>query len=82
MREVLNNNTLSLKAKGLYAIICLNTFDSITLDKLCEYSSDGRDSTTNARKQLVKHGYLKNERIRKDGKFCGGKWVLSNEISE
>lgn len=69
----LEDKTLSLKAKGLYAMIeFYNAIPNFTLYKsyLCSMCKEGRDSFNSAWNELKDKGYLTVYQISKeDGKF-------------
>lgn len=70
--DILNNDKLSWKAKGLLCFM-LSKKDDWEFHKIQvqKYSTDGRDSTISAFNELIKAGYVKQVRKR-DGK---GKFV-------
>lgn len=67
----LRNKELSLKAKGLLTV-CLSLPDDwdYSIAGLVTLSSDGRDSVTNALKELEKLGFLNIEKSRIKGTFA------------
>ena len=76
MREVIFDEKLSWKAKGLYIFLYENNQEEISLEKICDFSRDGRESTRSARNELIKMGYLKTKTIRENGLITGSKWIL------
>ncbi len=67
MSEIITDKTISLKAKGLYAIIhqCLKIKDfTIYKENLIDYSKDGKKSFESAWKELKDKGYLKQHRLK------------------
>ena len=58
--SVLKEKNLSLKAKGLFCILCSLPPDwKILQSNLKQFSSDGMDATTNAFKELIEFGLIK-----------------------
>ena len=75
---VLNDSTISLKAKGLYfTIINLPDDCKLTIEGLRQILKDGRDSISNAMKELLINGYCRRERLKNtSGKFIGYDYVF------
>ena len=69
--EILRNNKLSLKAKGLLVILLSLPDDwEFSVSGLSSLSKDGRDSTRSTLKELEEHNYLKMEQTKNnDGMF-------------
>ena len=69
---------MSLKAKGLLSLmLALPDGWACSVSGLVELSSDGRDSVTNALKELERFGYLKRERqMTEGGKFAGYDYIV------
>ena len=64
------DKSLSLKAKGMAALIfSLGNGWEISIERLMEYSKDGRDATRAAVSELEQAGYLQRERARGDEGF-------------
>ena len=62
---LLQDNNLSLKAKGLAGLIfSLGENWEISIERLMEYSKDGRDSVRGAISELEEGGYLRRVRSR------------------
>lgn len=70
--DILANETLSWKAKGLLCFM-LSRKDDWEFHKVQvqKYSKDGRDGTISAFNELIKAGYIKQIRKRDKGKFVG-----------
>lgn len=70
--EILKNNKLSLKAKGLLVILLsLPNEWEFSVSGLSSLSKDGRDSTRSTLKELEKNGYLKMEQTKNDDGMFG-----------
>jgi hypothetical protein len=69
--EVLRNKTLSLKAKGMFAILCSLPPDWVVhKTQLWQFSTGGRDEAMRAFEELINIGLvLKVGRIRQSGQF-------------
>lgn len=79
--NALKDEFLSLKAKGLYAVIeCYLSIPNWELykDHLISTSKDGRDGFNSAWKELKDHGYLVQHKIKDNA----GKWVYEYELME
>ena len=75
--KVLNDNRLSLKAKGIYTIIYRDILIKVTLENFSLISKDGKTSIMAGVNELIKYNYLKREAIHdKDGRFIGNKYIL------
>lgn len=70
-KELLKDNRLSWKAKGLYCYLStVKKSEKITIAKLVKVSKDGSDSVRSALKELVKAGYLSTGSVRNEkGQF-------------
>jgi len=63
--QVLRNDQLSLKAKGLFALIIALPDDwKICQSEIQKHSTDGLDSHRTAFKELKKYGYVETKRLR------------------
>ena len=70
--EILKNNKLSLKAKGLLVILLSLPDDwEFSVSGLSSLSKDGRDSTRSTLKELENNGYLKMEQTKNDDGMFG-----------
>lgn len=81
--QVLHNNEISLKAKGLMALL-LSLPEDWTFNKqgLLQFCTDGKKSLDSAINELKKHGYLeikKEDQKKSKGKFIYT-WHLHEEI--
>lgn len=70
-KNILQNKKLSLKAKGLICyLLSLPNNWQIYKNELQQHATDGRDSTNAAFKELIKAGYIEQNRTRdKKGNF-------------
>lgn len=75
---MLQDETISWKAKGLFAYILSLPDDwKIYLNELETHAADGRDSLHNGINELIEHGYLTRERIRDEkGRMCGVRYWI------
>ena len=77
---ILNNPTLSWKAKGLLAYLVGRPADwTINTQDLINRSSDGEVSVRSALKELRDQGYAALERHTEAGKVVGWNWVVSDQ---
>ena len=76
--HVLQNNNLSLKAKGLYAFMWSlpDTWD-YSVSGLTTVLKEGRDAINEALKELEREGYLVRSILRKGGKFTDMDYTLN-----
>ena len=76
--HVLQNNNLSLKAKGLYAFMWSlpDTWD-YSVSGLTKVLKEGRDAINEALKELEREGYLVRSILRKGGKFTDMDYTLN-----
>jgi hypothetical protein len=84
--KLLQNNTLSLKARGLMAyILSLPDTWEICVEHLHGNASDhdGRTAVTSAMQELRESGYLHLERVSgKFGKLAGMRWLAFDDPAE
>ncbi len=75
---VLNDNRLSLKAKGLLCYLLAKPPDwRPMIADICAHCCDGEESVRTALKQLAKHGYAKLVRDQSErGRWDGSQWVI------
>ena len=75
---LLRDNTMSLKAKGLLALLLSLPVDWVIYKtQVHQFSSDGRTSACSAFDELIKSGYIVSVEIRdKAGKFMGFNYVV------
>jgi hypothetical protein len=72
--SVIKDPELSLQAKGLYVYLVSNTVDwKIYKNEVENHSTNGRDATNSAWKELVKNGWITSTPIHEDGKLSGWK---------
>ena len=70
--EVMKENNLSLKAKGLYALVMsLPDNWDFTLRGICAISKENYTAINNAVKELIDAGYCTRQRIKENGKYVG-----------
>ena len=76
--HVLQNNNLSLKAKGLYAFMWSlpDTWD-YSVSVLTKVLKEGRDAINEALKELEREGYLVRSILRTGGKFTDMDYTLN-----
>ena len=79
--SVLNDPKLSWKAKGILCKLLSNKSDwAVYKSQLQQFSTDGRDSTTNGFNELVENGYIVSIRRHNDkGQFMGYDYVVYDE---
>ena len=79
-RQIINNQNLSLKAKGMMSIL-LDQKDGWKFyeSELVGRSRDGRTSVASALKELEENRYLIRIWLRQKGKYCGRIWVVYEE---
>jgi len=66
--ELLNNSSISLKAKGLYVYMQSKPPEwSFSLDKISYQNKDGKDSVRNAINELIQSGHLTKKRVGRAG---------------
>lgn len=77
-KEFLNNQDLSLKAKGLLAYLLSLPDDwQIYESEIVKHHSDGKDSLRSAIKELIDSGYILRERIRNEkGQLQGSNYLV------
>lgn len=56
--EVIECQTISAAAKGVYACLCANGGSLVGVESMAKLSSDGKDATRSALKQLIEHGFV------------------------
>ena len=81
-REALQNKCLSWKSKGLLGYLLSLPDDwQIYVSELKQHATDGRDSTANALKELIKNGYVTREKVQnKDtGRFEGYDYTVYDQ---
>ena len=81
--DILTNKNISLKAKGLLCLLLSLPNDWVIYKtQLNNFSSDGRDATTNAFNELVELGYILSvERINEKGHKMGFDYIVYDEMS-
>lgn len=77
--KLLNDNNISLKAKGLFVFLQNMPSDwSASRSKIMDHLKEGEDSIASAIKELKNHGYLTISMIKNDnGKFDGCNYSLN-----
>lgn len=77
---IIQDSTISLKAKGMSLIIAHFPDDWVFIEETMKnYTSDARTAIANALKELEKAGYLKRYQMREKGKFSNKIWIFSDE---
>lgn len=77
---IVQDSTISLKAKGMSLIIAHFPDDWVFIEETMQnYTSDARTAISNALKELENAGYLKRYQMRKKGKFSSKIWIFSDE---
>lgn len=81
--DILTNKNISLKAKGLLCLLLSLPSDWVIYKtQLSDFSSDGRDATTNAFNELVELGYILSvQRVNEKGQKMGYDYIVYDEIS-
>jgi hypothetical protein len=65
--ELLNDSSISLKAKGLYVYMQSKPDDWVfSLDRICSQNKDGKASVRNSINELCEAGFLSKERLNKE----------------
>ena len=79
-KGVLKGKNISLKALGVYFLICSLPYDwNFTVSGLCSVCTDGKDSILTAVRELEKEGFLRRTKVqRSDGRFTDGVWCVSD----
>ncbi len=75
--RIFKDRRLSLKAKGLLAML-LSFSDSwnLTIKGLEVILKEGRTSIRSTINELIKHGYVEREQVRKEGMFVGVNYIV------
>lgn len=82
-RSVLSDKSLSLKAKGLYALILsLPTSWNCSIKYLVEESGVSKHIIWKTVQELEKKGYLERHQMNDEGRFCGMEYVLKERPSD
>ena len=82
--NLLNETTVSLKAKGLFAYLQSKPEEwKFSIERISAQLKEGSESIRGAVKELEELGYLKRTSIKKDGKYNGYDYsLLENPIIE
>lgn len=73
----IRDEKLSWKAKGLLTYLLHLPDDwQVYLSDLKNRSTDGRDSTASAIKELVENGYIQRSQVKEKGKFSGYNYTV------
>jgi hypothetical protein len=80
--NILKNESMSLKAKGLLCLLLSLPPDWIIYKtQLSQFSSDGRDATTGAFNELVEMGYITSMKlVNEKGQKMGYDYIVYDEI--
>jgi len=77
-RLVAEDETLSLKAKGLYAVLLtIPSHWYCSVNELAAISVESRDAITGALRELEAAGYLERHQMKESGKFAGTEYILT-----
>jgi len=81
--ELLNNQNISLKAKGLFAYLQSKPEDwTFSKARIAAQLKEGEKSITKAMAELKEFGYLQNKPVQdKKGKFIGQDYILDDNPS-
>ena len=75
--EVMRDKDLSLKAKGLYALVMSLPDDwDFTLKGICAISKENYTAVNSAIKELIEAGYCTREQARADGRITGYDYIF------
>ena len=75
--EIMRDKDISLKAKGLYALIMSLPDDwDFTLKGICAISKENYTAVNGAIKELMEAGYCKREQAKEGGRFCGYDYIF------
>ena len=75
--EVMRDKDLSLKAKGLYALVMSLPDDwDFTLKGICAISKENYTAVNSAIKELIDAGYCTREQARADGRITGYDYIF------
>ena len=78
--EVFKEKELSLKAKGLYALVMSLPDDwDFSLKGICELSKENYTAVNNAIKELIEAGYCQRGRVYDKGKISGFEYYFFEE---
>ena len=78
--EVFKEKGLSLKAKGLYALVMSLPDDwDFSLKGICELSKENYTAVNNAIKELIDAGYCQRGRVYDNGKISGFEYYFFEE---
>lgn len=81
--EVFKERELSLKAKGLYALVMSLPDDwDFSLKGICELSKENYTAVNNAIKELIEAGYCQRGKTKANGRFTGYEYRFYEEKQE
>jgi len=76
-KELLDNKAVSLKAKGLYALILAQPLHwENSIMALVEASGASKHIISLTLQELEEAGYLERHQLTEDGRFCGMEYEL------
>ncbi|MBR6004929.1 MAG: helix-turn-helix domain-containing protein, partial [Clostridia bacterium] len=80
-KGVLKSKNISLKALGVYFLICSLPDDwNFSVKGLCTLCSDGKASVASAVTELEKAGFIKRTGMaHHDGKYATGDWIIRDK---
>lgn len=77
---LLNNEKLSLRAKGLMCYLLSKPVDwVVNVRHLCKTCSEGRDAIYKVIEELLNEGYMTREQSKENGKFTGYDYTVYEE---
>ena len=80
-QNVLEDATLSWKAKGLFLFLAI--YPDSTIEEIASHTTDGRTAVTSGINELMEAGYVRRERERNpDGGFGPVRYVTLNPQAE
>lgn len=80
MLQYLGDERLSLKAKGLYAmLLSLQNKSTFSIASVSEMTKDGATAIKSAIKELEENRYLIRRSIKENGKFVRIQYILFDE---
>lgn len=78
--SIINDKTLSLKAKGIYLFLISKPDNwQFSVDRIATQNSDGENAVRTGLKELEEHRYLKRVQINKRGVFGENDYIIYDE---
>ena len=75
--QIINDQRLSLKAKGAYFVIAASPSWSHSIGELLSSTRDGKEAVAAALAELERHGYLHRVQSREGGRFGAMEYALT-----